>query len=358
MKIDEINAKKVLWWGRSDVSYSRNGVIRNIMRQIGMNLTDFKPKFTFAGHIEAAFYSKCNADIVWVPCFRQRDVLSASKWASRKNIPLIFDPLISAYDKQVFERKKFLPESAESKRLFAWESKLFQRADILIADTWLHAQYFEDVFKVQHDKIHVVPVSAEEHLFNPMGKKDVRESSNCTILFYGNFLELHGVDTICEAIRRNNDESIAWLLVGDGPMKPSALEKCKGIPNVTFVGWENCAYEELPKFIHNANLVLGIFGSGDKAKRVIPNKVYQAIACGRPVVTMRSDAYPKELFLSTTSGFHWVEPENPDSILKAVDRAIAGNLQEDGEAAYQSYCQYFSMDKVKSSLLKIFQQIC
>ena len=350
MTNDAFDAKRVVWWGRSDVSYSRNGVIRSAMQKLGFSVYDFKPRCAFTGHLEAKVTSGCNADFVWVPCFRQRDVVSASKWAKKKNIPLIFDPLISAYDKQVFERNKFAPTSKAADRLLRWESKLFQLADVLIADTWLHAQYFQEKFNVRSENIFVIPVGAEEQLFKPIANKETGDQSKYHVLFYGNFLELHGVDTICEAILQNTNPAIEWTLVGDGPMKAGAIKKCGSLPNVHFVGWEDCPYESLPTYIHNANLVLGLFGTGDKASRVIPNKVYQAIACGRPVLTMRSEAYPKELLASSTSGFHWVEQGNASAIVKAVELAIGCEQLQDNAAAFGTYKTYFSKAKVEEAL--------
>src|SRR5439155_1309765 len=57
----------------------------------------------------------------------------------------------------------------------------------------------------------------------------------------------------------------------------------KKLERVTFTG--AIPYSDAPRLLSSAHVVLGAFGGGDKAGRVIPHKVYQGLAAGRAVLT-------------------------------------------------------------------------
>jgi len=269
---------------------------------------------------------------------------------------MIFDPLISVYDKQVFEREKFLPSSSAANRLLRWEQRLFQMADIVIADTHLHAEYYEETLGVSHKNIHVIPVSAEENLFFPIETVPRnRTETRYRILYYGSYLALHGVETIIEAVLHNSEVAIDWIFIGDGPMRAMARERCSGLQNVRFVEWVE--YKDLASDIHLADLVLGVFGMTDKARRVIPNKVYQALACGRPVVTMRADAYPSQLLESGQCGIYWIDAGDPQQLSDAINRAMNSDFFSDFLLARQSYETYFSNTIVEEKITSVMQSL-
>ena len=100
--------KTILWWGRSDPNYSRNRIIRKQLKNLNYEILDFYPLLSRFGYVEALLKNIKRTDFVWVPCFRQRDILSASKWCLNKNIKLIIDPLISSWDKQTYEKEEIL----------------------------------------------------------------------------------------------------------------------------------------------------------------------------------------------------------------------------------------------------------
>ena len=193
---------RVLWWGRFGnygPDYPRNRTLIDCFERLGWEVMTFQPKLSALADLEATLRGFKDIALIWVPCFRQRDVAAASRWAGRHGVPLVFDPLISAFDKQVFERGKFAADSGKGKRLLTWERERFAMADWLIADTQEHAAYFAEQHDYPAERICVLPVGAEEALFAPQ-----RAPANATpeALFFGTFIGLQGATYIAEAVKR------------------------------------------------------------------------------------------------------------------------------------------------------------
>lgn len=347
----------VLWWGRFDPNYSRNRILRQLLVEQGWVITDFHPLISRLGDYQAALRAMPRPDAVWVPCFRQRDVRAAARWAKKQRVPLIFDPLISAYDKQVDERRKLSAHGGRARQLLYWERGLFNLADRVIADTWAHADYFQHVLDVPRDKISVLMVGAEPSLFKPCARLagEERVGKLFEVLFYGSFLPLQGPDFIVEAARICRSEPIRWTMLGDGPLRPACERQASDLSQVRFEPWVD--YSNLPSRICQADLLLGVFGTTPKAGRVVPNKVYQALACARPLVTRHSTAYPEGL-LQSESGIVFVPPGDSAALAAAVSGLLdsATELASLGQRAACASEQWFSVRAIGSALEKILSE--
>ena len=340
--------RSVLCWGRSDPGYSRNRILRQGYAALGWRVLDFQPRFSRGADWEAALRLRGRVDLVWVPCFRQRDIAAAARWARRRGVPLLFDPLISAYDKQVFERGKLDEHSAAARRLLQNERHQFALADAVLADTEAHAAFFREVLKVSAEKIYVVPVGAEENLFTPQAWP--AGAAPLEALFFGSFIPLQGPEVIVEAARLYRGPPLRWCLLGNGPLRAQCERAAQGLSPVSFEDW--LPYQQLPARIQRASIVLGIFGTTPKAQRVIPNKVYQALACARPVITLRSEAYPPALLTRENSGLHWVMAGDARALADAVAELAErrATLAQDGLQARRSFDEFFSQDSINDRL--------
>lgn len=346
--------KKILWWGRLGnygPDYPRNRTVIDCFEATGYKVVPFQPAISVLADLEAALKNFQDVVAVWVPCFRQRDVAAAARWCRRNDVPLIFDPLISAFDKRVNERRKYPADSWRGKRLLAWERKIFAQADHVIADTQCHSKYFSELLGFPAAQISVIPVSAEEALFYP---RNLPPNPQPEALFFGTFIGLQGAQFIAQSLQHYNGSPFQLTFLGQGPDRVRCEEICKQCKNplitVSFEDW--IPFDKLPERICRADLCLGVFGIGEKAARVIPNKVYQGLACGKTVLTMRGDAYPSSL-QKHSLGIAWAEPGSPESIAAAIADLFSpeklANTQSQ-TVPHETYMKHFSNDSIRQTL--------
>jgi glycosyltransferase involved in cell wall biosynthesis len=256
-------------------------------------------------------------DAVIVPYMGQLDVLVLWPFAKARGIPIVWDAFISLYNTVVEDRKLISRWNPLAKIIFYWEWLACKAADIIILDTQAHADYFVETFRVPTDKVHTVFVGAEPEFFSRTDKMLAVDPDILTILFYGQFIPLHGIETIVRAAKLSRNDNLRWIIIGKGQeeKKISSMLKNEPLENLTWLPWVN--YDELIDWIRKSDICLGIFGDSDKASRVIPNKVFQIIMSGKPLITRDSPAI-KELLNADMPGVRLIPPSDPYALIAAV----------------------------------------
>lgn len=220
-------------------------------------------------------------DALLVPYPGQAVMPLARRVADGLGVKLAYDPFLSLYDTAVGDRRLYSPADPRALGLRALDTLALELADVVLADTPAMAGYYAALAGV---KAAVVPVGADEALFRPA---PMPEGHPVTVLFVGHMLPLHGVETILEAARLlESDARLRFQLVGRGPVDVERL--AEGLANVTLA--PGVPYPDLPGLVARAGVCLGAFGASEKASRVVPHKVYEAAAVGRPVVTREGPA--------------------------------------------------------------------
>lgn len=337
---------QALWWGRSDPDYSRNRILRGLFADLGWEVRFFHPLASRTGGIEAFFHRLKRPDLVWVSCFRQRDIGSASAWARKWKVPLVVDPLISAYEKEVFERNKWPPDSKSAEKRRLHESALFATADVVVADTPAHAEFFSQRLHVRSDRLCVMYVGAEADLFRSRPQESLEPPFE--ILFFGSFLPLQGVDVIVRAAEMAPDLPARWVLLGDGDLKAQIEKRARRLPHIAFEPW--IRYEELPGRIARGHILLGIFGTTLKAGLVIPNKMFQAMAVARPVITRSAKAYPQPVRDCDVIG--WVPAGDPAALANIVRKWLMdpADLDRRGRQTRRLFDTFFNPGELRKQL--------
>jgi glycosyltransferase involved in cell wall biosynthesis len=239
---------------------------------------------------------------------------------------VVFNPLVSLSDTFVADRGRFARGSLPARMLELLDRRALRAADVVVADTDANAEYLGILGGLE--RVETCFVGAEERLFQP--GPAARAATH--VLFVGKLIPLHGLETILAAAERLDD--IPFRVVGSGQLEPALTRRS---PNVEWIPW--IEYERLPRELHDACVALGVFGTSAKAARVIPNKVFQALATRTPVVTADSAA-ARELLADGVSAL-LVPPGDPDALASAVrrladDASLRETIAEGGHTAYRS----------------------
>ncbi|MGZ4379813.1 MAG: glycosyltransferase [Gaiellaceae bacterium] len=236
--------------------------------------------------------------------------------------PVVLNPLVSLSDTLVDDRGRFRRGSLPARALARIDRFAFRSADLVVADTEAHAELFRSLGA---RRVEVCLVGAEERVFRPGW------TGGGPFLFVGKLIPLHGLETILAAARLAPELPIR--VVGSGQLEPLLADRPA---NVEWVRWVD--YDRLPAELHAAAAALGIFGTSAKAARVIPNKAFQALACGTPLVTADTPA-ARELLADGESAL--LVPAGDPTALAAALRRLAAEpelgprLSAGGLAAYR-----------------------
>lgn len=244
------------------------------------------------------------------------DVFVIRLFAKLRGARVAMDWFLCAYDTLVSDRQLVGPKHPLALLLWASEWLAVRLADSVFMDTDAHARRMERLFRMDPGDCGRVWVGVEHEFFS---RRDAhaQPTGALQVLFYGQFIPLHGAFTIIEAARLLRDEPVDWLLIGQGQesARVRAQLDAAPLPRLRWLEWVD--YPRLVEHIHVADLCLGIFGTSEKAGSVIPNKVFQVLAAGRPIVT-RDSAAIRELLAHEPPCTYLVPAGDPEALAEAV----------------------------------------
>ncbi|MFD1646114.1 glycosyltransferase [Haloarchaeobius litoreus] len=218
-----------------------------------------------------------------------------------------------------------------------------------LTETAEFARLYTDLYSLPRERIVGLPLGADDTWFHP------REDSpfdSFTVVYWGNFLPHHGLDTVVGAIDRLRDEDVDFVFLGEGPKLDCIRERIDGldVSNVEFRG--RVPWEELSEAAAGGDVALGIFADDPRSRASITNKVSEGVAAGTAVVTMRSPAI--EEWFTDGEDIVLVPPEDPDALADAIrdlrdDPETCDRIARQGRERYESV---FSIEHIGELLVE------
>jgi glycosyltransferase involved in cell wall biosynthesis len=269
-----------------------------------------------------------------------------------RRVPVVLDHLVGASDTA---RDRRLDGGPRQVVLRLIDSAALRAADIVVVDTEEHLEIVPEKYRSKAVVVHVgAPTpwheAAAEFSVGAEPSGDAGSSSDAgeplKVVFYGLYTPLQGTPVIGEALGRLAGAPVEVTMIGRGQDEAETKRAAAANQSVRWLDWVPAA--ELPALVAAHDVCLGIFGTGDKALRVVPNKVFQGAAAGCAVIT--SDTAPQRRVLGDAAVL--VPPGNPvalaDALLQlANDREALLKLRH---AARQLAAERFTPEQVVGPL--------
>jgi glycosyltransferase involved in cell wall biosynthesis len=331
------------WETISDKSRSFRGKVAVLFAAFNLLTAYLRLVFRFLTRIQ-------QADAIAVGYIGQIDMLTIGVLGRLFRRPVIFNPLVTLTDTVVDDRRLVAEGSAIARLVWLIDWVALRLASVVISDTWENASFIEQRFGISRSRIQVLHVGADEGVFQHTWQNR-REGGRLSVLFYGKMIPLHGVETILTAIERLDSEcpeTFRFELIGSGQEQEHVIEFLRNHPESGLVYRPYVAYPRLAQRIATSDVVLGIFGTGDKAGRVVPNKVFQAMAVGAPIVTRDSPAIREVL---DDESAMLIAPGDPDALCNAMRELLDPDRRESlGRNAREAFEQYGSDETLREAV--------
>ncbi|GAX62985.1 glycosyl transferase group 1 [Candidatus Scalindua japonica] len=320
-----------LWGDKIDKTRTFVGVASKI--QFVLRLMSIYPrlfiKYLFIGH----------HDIIFVGYFGHLDIFFIKLFSIFNKKKIVFDTFLSLYDTMVCDREMLKVGSFSARVVYSLDKYSCKLADVVILDTYAHIDYFNNTFGTPREKMARIFAGADTEIFSPGVQR--KQNGKFNVLFMGKYTPLHGIEFIVKAAEiMKDDTGIQFTFIGKGQL----YQKIRGmvvdaqLDNIHFIEWVK--YEELPQYIANTDVCLGIFSDSLKASRVIPNKVFQYMAMGKAIITARTPGIVEGL--KNGENALLCNPADPQDLSRAIIR-----LKEDGSL----------MNKIASSARETFLDV-
>jgi glycosyltransferase involved in cell wall biosynthesis len=230
-----------------------------------------------------------------------------------RGLPIVLDHLVSAAGTAA-DRGLAGSGGIKHRLMRAIDDGALRSADVVVVDT---AEHLDTLPQYARGRAVVAPVGATDAWFTAPAADG--STTALRVVFFGLFTPLQGTRTIGEALALlADDERITATMVGTGQDHAACRASAAVNPRVTWLDW--VPGRDLPALVAGHDVCLGIFGTTDKAHRVVPTKVYQGAAAGCAVVT--SDTPPQRAVLDGAAVL--VPPGDPKALAEAL-RELAGD---------------------------------
>lgn len=200
-------------------------------------------------------------------------------------------------------------------------------ADKIITVTDELKKDISDDYNIPSEKIVVVNNGVDPEEFRPRDRQDCCQSLGLGsaykyVGFLGGIYSWHGLDNLLKSAPRVIKEfpEAKFIIAGDGPLRESLIELARGINISEYLIFPGKVPFELVPVWMNVFDVAVVFFKPVRKNQGNPIKLYEYLACQRPVITSKVKGYGD--FVERLGAGLAVDSDNPREIAEGVIKLL------------------------------------
>jgi glycosyltransferase involved in cell wall biosynthesis len=212
------------------------------------------------------------------------------------------------------------------------EEFLYHRADCVMVNS---PGFVGHVGERGAKNVHLIPNGVDVSMFDPMATgEQFRKSHDLKDRFVVTYAGAHGMSNDLEVILRaaaslRENAEIQFILIGDGMEKHKLEAQAQGLQLEHIHFLSSVPKREMPEVLASAQACIAILKPLEAFKTTYPNKVFDYMAAGRPVI-LAIDGVIRQVVEEAEAGI-FVQPGDSDQLAQVIlklekDRALGRRM--------------------------------
>ena len=347
---------KILYIAGREAEYSRTRIVYKGLKSQGLDVRScFPPDKRFIHYpalLWRAWRRSKGCDIVLVGFYGQL-LLPIIKLITQK--PIVFDMYIATYDTMIHDRKAAQDGSFKASLYKISDRLACKLSRKLVLETQDHIKDFSRKFNIPEHKFARIFLAVDNTVIYPRNKATI--SNEFLVHFHGEYAPFHGVKYILRAADLLREENIRFQIIGRGITYDQDQELARDLKLHNVLFYDPVPYDKLADFMAQANVCLGIFGDNERMLRVTTNKVIEAIAMGKPLITGKNQ--PVQELLTHKKNVFFVDRANSQQLADAILylKQHPQLCDEMGKRAFNTAAQYCTLNVIGQAFANLLWKV-
>jgi glycosyltransferase involved in cell wall biosynthesis len=243
------------------------------------------------------------------------------------------------------------------------ERFLIRRADALMVNS---PGFIDHVKSLGARQVVLIPNGADPAMFDPADKgEEFRQKHRLEEKFVVLYAGAHGMsnnlETVLDAAKILQDDpaasNIRIVFLGDGKEKPELERRSQGLGLRNIIFLPSVPKHEIPSVLAGADACIAILKPLDEYKTTYPNKVFDYMAAGRPVI-LAIDGVIRKVIEAANCGF-FTEPGDAPALAEVIFKLSRDPMKsrELGLNGRKYLEENFSREIIAEKLITLFDEL-